>query len=228
MTKTKEEWRAELSDTAGAGETGRIAEAVRKLAPYRQCRQLFISPAPILSQVRINALLDGKELIVPGPGLKEGFYLLRPLSIPFAKLPLAVSMKGIPSHGKLVYHQDLAKLSIELLITEALAVDAHGNRLGDGGGFFDLAWAILHECGALAETATVWAAAVAHQPDELPVDPWDVRMDGLVGPEGEIAFPPAERRPVIDWQQLPKQRIKKITPLWKEWERTQKSGDRSQ
>lgn len=221
MAKSKDEWRAELQGTEGIGEAGRLAEGVRRLDAYRQCRQLFVSPAPVLSQVRINALLDGKELVVPGPGLKEGFYLLRPFQIPFAKLPSAVSMRGIPTHGRLVFHQELATLSIELLITEALAIDAMGNRLGDGSGYFDLACALLHRCGAMAEAATIWATAVSHRPAQLPIDSWDVRMSGLVGPEGEIVFPPTEGMPDILWQHLKRQQIKKITPLWKEWERDQ-------
>lgn len=220
MSKAKEEWRQELWDTARVGGQGKIAEAVRRLDPYRQCRQIFIAPDPGLAQLRINALLDGKELIVPGPGLKEGFYLLRPFQIAFGQLSLAVSLKGIPTHGQLLRHRELGQLSIGLLITEALAVDGHGNRLGDGSGFFDLACAVLHRAGALAEAPAVWATAVANQPEELPHDPWDVRMTGLVAAHGLVSFPPLERMPDLVWSQLTRQRIKKLTPLWKEWGRT--------
>ncbi len=220
MVKSKEEWRLELRDTPRADGGGKIAEAVRRLEPYRQCRQIFIAPDPGLAQLRINALLDGKELIVPGPGLKEGFYLLRPFRIAFGQLSFAVSLKGIPTHGQLLPHRELAQLSIGLLIAEALAVDGQGNRLGDGSGFFDLACAVLHQAGALAEAPAIWATAVAHQPQELPIDPWDVRMTGLVAAHGLVSFPPVERMPRIVWEQLSRQRIKKLTPLWKEWGRT--------
>ena len=219
MVKTKEEWRQEYHDTAPLAGQGKIAEAIRRLDAYRQCRQIFVSPAPDLAQIRINALLDGKELIVPGPGLKEGFYRLRPYVVPFTKLALAVSLKGLPIHGQLVMHQDLPRLAISLLITEALAVDSQGHRLGDGSGFFDLACALLKRCGALAETPTIWAVGVAPQPEDLPFDPWDVTMHGLIGAQGGIFFSPAGEPPDIDWQSLPKQRIKKMTPLWKEWEK---------
>lgn len=217
--KSKEQWREELQDAPPVAGLGKIAEAVRRIEAYRQCRQIFIAPAPALAQLRINALLDGKELIVPGPGLKEGFYLLRPFSIPFPKLALAVSLKGIPVHGELLRHEALASLTIGVLITEALAVDARGVRLGDGTGFFDLACAILHRCGALTEAPAIWAAAVPRQPDELPAEPWDVRMHALIGPQGIVQFPERDPLPAIAWQHIPKQRIKKITPLWKEWER---------
>ena len=219
MDKTKEQWRQEgggESDLLGAG---KIAEAVRRIEAYRQCRQLFVAPAPALAQIRINALLDGKELIVPGPSLKEGFYLLRPFQVPFTKLGLAVSLKGLPLHGQLLGHQEVSQLAIELLVTDALAVDARGNCLGDGNGFFDLACAILNQCGALVEAPLILAAGVILEPESLPVDSWDVRVHALIGPQGGKFFSPGICLPDIDWQQLSRQRIKKMTPLWKEWER---------
>ena len=224
MDKTKEEWRHEYHDTAPLAGQGKIAEAIRRLDVYRQCRQIFVSPAPDLAQIRINSLLDGKELIVPSPGLKEGFYLLRPYVIPFPKLSLAVSLKGLPIHGQLLRHQELSRLAISLLITEALAVDCLGHRLGDGSGFFDLACAILKKCGALADKPTVWAVGGATQPKKLPVDTWDVTMHGLMGEQGGVVFQPGGELPDIDWHLLPKQRIKKMTPFWKEWEKMHPSS----
>lgn len=219
MIKTKEEWRLELRDAPSAA-GGKLAEVVRRSDCYRQCRRIFISPDPGLAQLRINALLDGKELLVPGPGLKEGFYLFHPFRIAFGQLSHALSLKGIPAHGQLLRHRELAELSIGLLITEALAVDSQGNRLGDGSGFFDLACALLHQAGALAQTPAIWATGVACQPQQLPAEPWDVRMTGLVGVQGVLSFPPLESLPNIVWPQLSRQRIKKLTPLWKEWGRT--------
>ena len=224
MAKTKEEWRQEYEDKTTLTGQGKIAEVIRRLDVYRQCQQIFVSPAPALAQIRINALLDGKELIVPGPGLKEGFYRLRPYVVPFPKLSLAVSLKGLPVHGKLVRHQDLSKLALSLLITDALAVDCQGHRLGDGSGFFDLACAILKGCGALTADPTVWAIGKAPQPEALPIDLWDVTMHAIIGAQGGIFFAVKGPLPDIDWQLLHQQRIKKMTPLWKEWKKTQVLG----
>lgn len=219
MQKSKEQCRQEWQGEAPVEGSGKSAEVLRRLTTYRQCRQLFVSPAPFLAQIRINALLDGKELIMPGPSLKEGFYRLRPFVLPFAKLRLAVSLQGLPMHGQLLRHPDLATLAIGLLVTEALAVDSQGRRLGDGSGYFDLACAVLKQSGALAEGAMVLAAGVAKRPETLPVDPWDVRMHGLLDPQGAVFFAHEAPLPGIDWQQLPMPRIKKMTPFWKEWER---------
>jgi len=221
MTKTKDEWRQELQGEMAAGSGGKVAEVVRRQEAYRRSHRIFVSPAPALSQLRINALLDGKELIMPGPGLKEGFYRLRPFVTPLPKLGLAVSLKGVSSHGQLIYHHDLAGLAIDLLLTEAVAVDGEGHRLGDGSGFFDLSCAILNHCRALTATPTIWAVAVSKTTEPLPSDPWDVRVHGLLEPQGLTFFSHQDPLPSIDWRQLPMPRIKKVTPLWKEWERHQ-------
>ncbi|MDA8160207.1 MAG: hypothetical protein M0T76_05745 [Desulfobacteraceae bacterium] len=221
----KGEWRAALLAPPGrAADEGRRAEALRRLAVYRQSRRLFVSPAAELTQIRINALLDGKELIMPGPGLKEGFYLVRPFSVPFPRLKLAVSLKGVALCGRLLRHEELPGLGIDLLLTEALAVDEQGGRLGDGSGFFDLAAAILNQSGALSPEAQVWAAGTRHRPPALPRDPWDVPMHGLIEAEEVLVFPTAGVMPGIYWQYLPAARIRRLTPLWREWRRLQTEG----
>jgi len=227
MDKSKEDWRqAYLGSTPVTD--GKTAEALRRLEAYRRSRFVFIEPSPALKQMRINALLDGKELIVPGPGLREGFYCLRPFVVPFPKLGLAVSLKGIPEYGRVLPHHELRQLEIGIMVAEALAVDGSGVRLGDGSGFFDLACAILSHCDALSEAVRFLAAAVAHRPDCLPVDPWDVRMHGVLSPQGVELFPPCDdKRPAIDWGQLTRQKIKKITPLWQEWKALHPGGGSS-
>ncbi|MCD6388378.1 MAG: hypothetical protein J7L69_03115, partial [Desulfobulbaceae bacterium] len=40
-------------------EWGRIAERLRRTEAYRQAHWVFVGPADILSQIRINVLMDG-------------------------------------------------------------------------------------------------------------------------------------------------------------------------
>lgn len=196
---------------------GRLAETLRQLPIYQQATRLFLSPSQSLSQLRINALLDGKEIILPGPGLKEGFYLLTPFSIPLRELSFAVSLKGIASYGTLQQLSHLGAHPIELLLTEALAVDTSGGRLGDGSGFFDLSCAILAHLGGLAENVAAlallendgWAEA------PLPLDPWDVTMQGIISPMGFQPLQNDFRAGEIIWDALPARWIRKMTPLWK-------------
>ncbi|NTV14136.1 MAG: 5-formyltetrahydrofolate cyclo-ligase [Desulfobulbaceae bacterium] len=198
---------------------GRLAEVLRRLPGYRQAQQLMIDPSPLLKQARINALVDGKVLIMPGPGLKEGFYRLEPYTIKFAQLAKAVSGRDLPEFGKrLASRVEIAGLKIALLIGEAWAVDRRGFFLGEGKGFFDLSVALLAELGGLAEGCrVVMAVADAERLiNNLPVDPWDVGCEVLLTAEGEE---PLSREgapsPAIVWEALSLDRIKRITPLWK-------------
>lgn len=201
----------------GNGLSGRSAELLRREAAYRAARQIFVSPVPALQQVRINCLLDGKDLIVSGPGLKEGFYLLKPYAVPFQQLPHSVSMKGLAKAGQRLTRPELEGLAVSLLVTDAAAVDQQGNRLGDGLGFFDLSFAILTALGAMSRDALVAAFVNEWQimAKPLPTASWDVPADIIVTEQQlyrteHVSSPP--RR--IFWEHLPDRKIRKITPLW--------------
>ncbi|MBU3937029.1 MAG: hypothetical protein KKD53_05830, partial [Proteobacteria bacterium] len=92
---TKEEVRADFLDASEGKASGKSAEIVRRLEKYRDAKRIFVGPTARLQQIRINALTDGKELLVPAPGLKEGFYLLAPYEIPFKHLAFAVGYNGL-------------------------------------------------------------------------------------------------------------------------------------
>lgn len=197
---------------------GVIAEQLRKLEIYKQAKQLFVSPAAPLAQIRINALVDGKELIMPGAGLRDGFFLLKPYSIPFTDLGYATIYKGLSKYAQRLNQKQTAELYVDLLVTDALTVDSDGYFLGDGKGFFDLVYASLFSVGALTSQAEVFAVAVdSIRPDTLPHDPWDIRVDGLINQDGVQHIDEGkniQRDPKIYWDELSLDRIKRITPLW--------------
>lgn len=197
-------------------EWGRIAERLRRTEAYRQAKQVFVGPAAILSQIRINVLMDGKELIMPSPALKEGFFLCRPGTIPFAKRSFAVSYNGLTKFGERLGLDEFIGLDIGLFVADALAWDRSGNRLGNGMGFFDLSWALLKTLGAASDRAAVLAVAGRGQcVNLLPIDPWDVKMDGLITEDGIDFFTNDQIEGALFWEQLPAKRIRKMSLLWK-------------
>jgi 5-formyltetrahydrofolate cyclo-ligase len=217
--QSKEELRAvflPLPEEEIVAVQGRLAERLRRLSGYRQSRQVFIEPTILLRQARINALLDGKDLIMPAAGLKEGFYLLKPFTIPFKKLGISVTYKGLADHGQKIFDADVGSLNISLLVGESLLVDDNGWRLGGGEGFFDLAVALLGEMNGLAESCRVVSAlAVSTSVTEVvPHDPWDVRCDVILSPDKIIELTEPAMLPGIKWESLSKERIKRIAPLW--------------
>ena len=62
-----------------------------------------------------------------------------------------------------------------------LAVDSRGNRLGQGGGHYDRALPALRDAGATI-IGVGWAVQLVD--GDLPIDPWDVPLDGFAAPEG--------------------------------------------
>ncbi len=195
---------------------GKIAEALRRQDVYRQSKTLFVSPSPQLNQVRINALLDGKMLLVPGPGIKKGFYLLRPYVVPFQDLGHAVALKGIEQFGKLLAMKGLRELHVDLALTDCLAVAPGGGRLGNGTGFFDLAMGILSDLGSVDGETLFGAVGVQDQliGEEISLDGWDVQLHFFLTTEGLIPFEKESQRLQVIWDVVGKKRIRKIEPLW--------------
>lgn len=209
--------RAEAEDGGAVGlSPGRIAEQVRRLAAYRAAGAVFVGPALLLRQIRINTLGDGKHLIMPAAGLLEGFWSLAPFALPFAALPQAVTPQGIATRGERLALPALAGRQIALLVSDALAVDRNGVMVAEGKGFFDLAIAILQQAGALAAPFTVVAVTGDFLGDAVVDDaqPWDVRADVVIHPGGVTELAATREVPAIFWEALPARLIRRITPLW--------------
>ncbi|OGQ96451.1 MAG: hypothetical protein A2521_08990 [Deltaproteobacteria bacterium RIFOXYD12_FULL_57_12] len=197
---------------------GKAAERVRGLVEYRQAGVVFAGPDTALDQVRINTLMDGKDLLLPTPGLKEGFLLIRPRRLPARQVRQAATFRQQLQLGERLAAATAAELTISFLVTDAVALDLQGGRLGDGQGFFDLAGAILAETDMLASTYTVVILTGSDRlvAGRLPQEPWDINGSKLISPEEVIELtPPPYPRPKIFWDALPLARIKKISPLWK-------------
>lgn len=217
MDNDKERIRQRMEEAAGASlHPGKIAELLRRQDLYRRSDTLFVGPAPQLSQIRINALLDGKTLVVPAPAIKKGFYRLKPYATPFKDLSHAVSLKGLDSFGRLLAPAALARLHIDLALTDCLAVSPGGGRLGHGTGFFDLAMALLSEWGAVDSTTLFGAVGGQEQllGEDLPQEGWDVRLHFFLSQQGISLFPGDMQQLHIFWEAVAKKRIRKIEPLW--------------
>lgn len=210
-------WRSTIPIHTVTPQWGKAAEKLRRLQEYHDAATIFATPAKSLHQVRINCLVDGKNLVMPAPSIREGFFLLTGHSVPFKELSAAVTYKGLEKHGKMLKNLAMPGLSVRLLLTESLAVDPEGGRLGDGNGFFDLCCALLQELGALQHDWKAFSFILDEQlsGDLLPQDTWDIKMSGAITPSSIHAFNPPPQKPVILWDMLSRDRLKRIDPLWK-------------
>jgi len=200
---------------------GKAAQKLRSLQVYREAETVFATPDTSLLQARINCLVDGKNLLMPAPAIREGFYLLPGRSIPFPEIARAVTYRGLTQKGLLQHSSKIAELTLGLLLTGSLTIDNEGGRIGDGNGFFDLSCALLHELGALQQE---WTALSFISEDHvsrvpLPQDVWDIKLAGVITDTRVHSFSQPEQTPKILWDKLPRDRIKKIDPLWKLYSR---------
>jgi 5-formyltetrahydrofolate cyclo-ligase len=210
-------WRMKLADLEAAPQWGRAAEKMRHLPVYRTNETIFAAPGESLRQIRINCLADGKNLVMPGPSLRQGFFILPARTVPFKNIAAAVDYKGLEKYGQLLKEERMSRLSVGLLLTGSLALDLNGGRRGDGNGYFDLCCALLSELGSLHPRWSAWSFCLEDQisADPLPRDRWDIQITGAVTPEKIHSFPPSEQQPHIFRYALPADRIKRIDPLYK-------------
>lgn len=101
-----------------------------------------------------------------------------------------------------------------------MAVSEDGARLGKGGGFSDLEFALATEAGLIGPdtvvVTTVHEAQVV-EPGEIPMTDHDVPLDWIVTPERVLECEGPYRRPAgIRWEDLTEEKIETI-PLLVRW-----------
>ncbi len=87
--------------------------------------------------------------------------------------PLEPDASGCPAPLELA-----AEVRPDLIVTPLLAFDRTGGRLGQGGGYYDRTFA------ALPDIARVGLAYAAQELDDLPMDPHDQRLHGVLTETG--------------------------------------------
>ena len=176
--------------------SGRAAELLRTLPAWRQARAVKCNPDYAQRAVRLRALRDGKRVYVAVPRLRgeRPFIELDPARLG-AKLTEAVSIGGAERLGRRVAVEDLPP--IDLIVAGTVAADRTGARIGKGGGYSDLEYALLRAAGKAAEdtviVTTVHPLQVLDGP--LPVAPHDISLDYIVTPEEVIPCRRTHPRP---------------------------------
>jgi len=82
--------------------------------------------------------------------------------------------------GLLQPHHAAPELAPDIILTPMLAFDAKLDRLGQGAGYYD---------GAFARFPDAWRIGVAwsvQQVEDLPVDPWDMHLHAVITEQGWI------------------------------------------
>lgn len=196
----------------------RAAELLRGTAEWQRARTVKANPDAAQWPVRQRALEDGKRVLMAVPRLADPqpFYLLDPDEL--ADPPRAASsIKGAARSARQVAVDALG--AVDLVVSGAVAVAADGSRLGKGGGFADLEFAVASEAG-LVDPATPVVTTVhelqLRPPGQVPVAGHDVLLDLIVTPERVIDCRPGRppRPPAaIRWSELTEEKIAAIPLL---------------
>ncbi len=91
--------------------------------------------------------------------------------------PLEMDEAGVPAPFPLA-----GEVTPELILTPLLAFDAEGGRLGQGGGYYDRTFA------AMPDAVRVGFAYAGQQVENLPLEPHDIRLHGVLTETGYTPF----------------------------------------
>jgi 5-formyltetrahydrofolate cyclo-ligase len=190
---------------------GKIAALIRAGAPYRRARHLLVPPSSVFFQVRMNALMDRKLLMVPSPGMQSGFQYFDPARIsskdfvPLARLRKPGARLARDSYGAPLPHP------VDLIIGEAVWAAEDGALIGDGRGHLDLICALLHTLNWIHSEGQILAVVTESQVQpSLPQEEHDVRAHWIVTPRELFhAAQSGSPSPMIHWEKLPQRQIRR-------------------
>lgn len=200
LDKTKNEIREKIWRTLEKegvvlfpGARGRIpnfrgAEMAARLLPtlpeWHRALHIKANPDSPQRPVRHLALSSGKTIYMAVPRLraKNCFIKLDPSKISSKKFHEASSIKGAFRYGLPVHPKEIPQ--IDLIVAGSVAVNRKGSRVGKGGGYSDLEYAIGREFGFVKEDVMIVTTVHPLQiiDEDLPETDHDFRIDYIATP----------------------------------------------
>ncbi len=206
--------RHRISNFVGAE---RAADRLRATSVWAGATTVKANPDSPQWPVRQRALEDGKVVYMAVPRLaaRDPFFLLDPDHL--ADTPRrASSIKGATASARTVALEELEP--VDLVVTGCVAAGRDGARLGKGGGFSDLEFAIASRAGLIGQDTLI--ATTVHDlqvlgPGVIPVTDHDVRLDLIITPDAVIEVEGSRSRSPgrILWEDLTPAKIAAIPVL---------------
>ncbi|NWG10008.1 MAG: 5-formyltetrahydrofolate cyclo-ligase [Nitrososphaerales archaeon] len=156
---------------------------LRSVDEYTDASSIMIGPDSPQAPVRKLALLDGKSLVMPTPGLKSGYLIVMPERVK-GKEKEASTIRGAFKYGELTN----APPPVDLVVEGSVAVDLDGYRLGKGKGFGDREISLAEDIAKkrITVVTTVHDAQIV---DFVPREEHDKRVGIIITPTKIIRNP---------------------------------------
>jgi 5-formyltetrahydrofolate cyclo-ligase len=196
----------------------RAAERLRDTDVWRAARMVKSNPDSAQLPVRQRALQDGKTVYMAVPRLAERdpFFLLDPDELTDSPRR-AASISGATRSARRVAVAQLEP--VDLVVSGCVAVGEDGARLGKGGGFADLEFALARAAGLIGPRTVVVTTVHELQvrpAGAVPTSAHDAPVDLIVTPERIVDCRPrrgAYPETGILWSELTEAKISAIPLL---------------
>jgi 5-formyltetrahydrofolate cyclo-ligase len=197
-----------------AGADAAAARAA-ELPEWTSARRLKCNPDAPQRPLRLRALREGKIVFMAVPRLTQArcFIRLDPARLD-GRLARAATIKGASLLGEPVEPRELGR--IDLVVAGSVAVTPRGARLGKGGGYSDLEFALARELGLVDDATPVLTIVHDLQVIDaaIPMTPHDVPLDLVVTPTRVIRTGRRRRKPPgVFWDELTEAQLAAMPPL---------------
>jgi 5-formyltetrahydrofolate cyclo-ligase len=193
------------------------AKQLAETTYWKAAKVLKINPDSPQRAIRHRALAEGKIIYMAVPRLRSDkpFIELDPKKLKCSPY-VASSIKGAGQHGQPI---GIAKLrTVDLVVCGSVAVNRRGARVGKGGGYSDLEFALLTEQKKIAANTPIVTSIHPLQmiDGEIPMTEHDIPLSAIVTPDEVIEIKSKFPRPKgIYWNMLPQEKIADIPVLHK-------------
>ena len=191
------------------------AERLAGHPSWQSARVLKMNPDSPQLALRARAIDADKRVFMAVPKLGADKPFSRLERVQLGELPAltAATIDGAARHGVPTALEEMGP--IDMIVCGSVAVNPAGVRIGKGGGYADIEYALLAELGWVNDQTII--ATTVHDlqllDEALPETPHDFRVDLIATPTRLLECPRGQRPRGIIWDDLDAEKIAAIPAL---------------